>query len=304
MKRDDLSDLAAFTVVAEEKSFTRAAARLGISPSALSHAMKSLEARLGIRLLARSTRSVSTTQVGESLLQTLQPAFAQINTELNTLSAQRDKPAGTVRITTFKYAAVAVLWPVLPSFLVAHPDVKVEITIDDGLTDIVANRYDAGIRFAISVEKDMIGVVVGPEVRFAIVASPEYFARHSKPKTPHDLSQHRCINYRLTNAGKIVPWRFEENGKAFLVKVNGPIVSNDNDTMLTAALAGLGITRLFEGLVEEHIAAGRLVRVLTKWCPIAPRLQLYHSSHRQTPPALAALIGALREHFRREGERR
>lgn len=294
MKRDELSDLAAFTVVADEASFTRAAARLGLSPSALSHAMRALEGRLGLRLLARTTRSVRATEAGEQLLQTLRPALQDINASLSALGELRGKPAGTVRITTFKYAATSRVWPVLPDFLAAHPDIRVELTVDDGLKDIVASGYDAGIRFGEKVEKDMIAVRVGPNIRFAVVATPAYFAAHPVPKTPQDLSSHRCINYRLATSGGLYVWEFEKRGKAFGVRVDGPLVFNDGDMILTAALSGAGLAYCYEEQVTEHVAQGRLVRVLADWCPSFPGCYLYHPSRRQTPPALSALIEVLR----------
>jgi DNA-binding transcriptional LysR family regulator len=286
--------LAAFVAVANFGSFTKAAAWMGMSPSALSHAMKALETRIGVRLLARTTRSVSVTEPGERFLRVLKPAFEDINAELVALSALRDKPAGILRLTTFKLAATSVLMPKLPSFLAAHPNVKVEITIDDGLTDIVANRYDAGIRFGEKVAKDMIAVRVGPDIRVAVVASPEYFAKHAIPKKPEDLVNHRCINYRLTTAGNVFPWKFRKAERPVRVNVEGRFTSNDNDLILLGALAGVGIAYLYETQVTDQIASGKLVRILEKWCPPRPGLHLYHPSRRQTPAALVALIEALR----------
>jgi DNA-binding transcriptional LysR family regulator len=297
MKRDELNDLSAFVVVADEMSFTRAAARLGMSPSALSHAMKALEARLGLRLLARTTRSVRATEAGEQLLRTLRPAFEDISAELTALSGLRDKPSGTLRITAFQYAANAIVWPVLPAFLAAHPDVRVELTIDDGLTDIVASRYDAGIRFGEKVDKDMIAVRVGPDLRFAVVATPAYLAAHGTPATPHDLAGRRCINYRFALSGGLYAWEFadpSDGGRPFQVKVDGPLVFNDGEMILKAALAGQGLAIIYEDQVARHVADGQLVRVLTDWCPSFPGCYLYHPSRRQTPPALTALIAALR----------
>jgi DNA-binding transcriptional LysR family regulator len=294
MKRDDLNDLAAFVMIADERSFTRAAARLGMSPSALSHAMKALEARLGVRLLARTTRSVATTEAGERLLRTLRPAFQDIGAELTALGELRDKPAGTIRITAFKHAAVSVLWPVLPDFLAAYPDVRVEIAVEDGLTDIVAGRFDAGIRFGENVEKDMIAVRISPDIRFSAVGSPAYFANYPPPLVPADLARHHCINYRMATSGGIYAWEFEEAGRPFQMKVDGPLVFNDGDLMRMAALAGQGIALCYEDEIAEAVADGRLVRVLEAWCPTVPGCYLYYSSRRQTPPALVALIEALR----------
>ena len=294
MKRDELNDLAAFVVVADEMSFTRAASKLGMSPSALSHAMKALEDRLGLQLLARTTRRVSTTEAGEQLLKTLRPAFEDINAELTALNGLRDKPAGTVRITTPRHAAIAVLWTVLPDFLSAHPDIHVEITIDEGLTDIIESRYDAGIRLGEKVAKDMIAVRVGPDLRTAVVGSPAYFADYPTPTTPQDLASHRCINYRFSTSGGLYPWEFEEEGRSFQVRVDGNLVFNDGDLILAAALAGQGLAYLFEDQTINHIAEGRLIQVLAEWCPTSPGYYLYHPNRRQTPPALAALVDALR----------
>lgn len=294
MKRDELNDLAAFVAVADATSFTRAASRLGMSPSALSHAMKALEGRLGVRLLARTTRSVRPTEAGERLLRTLRPALEDIGAGLTALGGLRDKPVGTVRITTFKHAATSVVWPVLPAFLTAHPGIRVEMTIDDGLTDIVASRYDAGIRFGEKVAKDMIAVRVGPDVRAAVVGSPGYLADHPVPRAPQDLAGHRCINYRFATAGGLYLWEFERGGRPLQLRVDGPLVLNDGDLILAAALAGQGIAYLFEDQVADHVAAGRLIRVLAEWCPPFPGYHLYYPSRRQTPPALAALVDALR----------
>lgn len=298
MKRDELNDLAAFVVVADEMSFTRAAVKLGMSASALSHAMRSLEERLGLKLLARTTRRVSTTEAGERLLKTLRPAFEEISAELAALSELRDKPAGTVRITTFKHAATSILAPMLPSFLAAHPDIQVEITVDEGLTDIVESRYDAGIRFGEKVAKDMIAVQISSEVRWAVVGSPAYFADHPMPHTPQDLAEHRCINYRYTTSGGLYLWDFEQAGREFQMRVDGPLVVNDSDLMLAAILAGQGIGYLFEDQVAEFVAKGQLVQVLAAWCPTAPGYYLYHPNRRLMPPALAALIGALKQYAR------
>ena len=295
MKRDELNDLAAFVVVADEMSFTRAAAKLGMSASALSHAMRSLEDRLGLRLLARTTRKVSTTEAGERLLRTLRPAFEDISAELTALSELRDKPSGTVRITTFKHAATSILSPMLPGFLETYPDIRVEITIDEGLTDIVSSRYDAGIRFGEKVAKDMIAVRISSEVRWATVGSPAYFAHHPIPKTPQDLAEHCCINYRFITSGSLYPWEFERDGRSFQVRVDGSLIFNDSDLILAAALAGQGIGYLLEDhQIVELVAEGQLIQVLAEWCPIVSGYYLYHPNRRQIPPVLAALIGALR----------
>ena len=294
MRRDDLSELAAFAVVAEEGSFTRAAARLGMSQSALSHAMKGLEARLKVRLLSRTTRSVSTTEAGDMLLRSLRPALEDIAAGLAKAGALGGVPSGTVRLTATKNAVTAVVMPVLPAFLAAHPDVRVELIVDDTLTDIVAGRFDAGIRFGTIVEKDMIAVRVGRDMRRAVVAAPSYFAENPPPTTPRDLSTHRCIRYRLVKAGGLYAWEFEEDGRPLEVRVDGPLVFNDTDLMRQAAIAGMGIAYVYEDDAIEDIRAGRLTRILEDWCPLLPGYFLYHPSRRQTPPALAALMAALR----------
>lgn len=294
MRRDELNDLAAFAAVAEARSFVRAASQLGLSPSALSHAMTALETRLGVRLLARTTRSVRATEAGERLLRTVQPALADIKAELAALGELRDTPSGTVRITTSRHAAATALWPVLPDFLAAYPDVRVEITIDEALTDIVASGYDAGIRFDERVAKDMIAVRIGSRISSAVVGSPGYFERHPPPQTLQDLAKHRCINYRLATSGGLYPWEFEADGRPVQVRVDGPLVLNDGDLILAGALAGVGLAYLFEDQVSAAIADGRLIRVLEGWCWTAPGYYFYYPSRRQTPSALTALIAALR----------
>jgi DNA-binding transcriptional LysR family regulator len=294
MKRDDLYDLAAFVVVAEQGSFTRAAAELGMSQSALSHGMKALEERLGVRLLSRTTRSVSTTEAGETLLRSLRPALDEISSGLNAVGALRGKPSGTVRVTATKHAVSSVVMPVLPRFLAAHPDIRVDMIVDDNLTDIVADRIDAGIRFGDIVEKDMIAIRIGPDIRMAVVGSPAYFADHPVPKTPRELAGHRCINYRHVRTGGLYAWDFEEKGRPFQVRVEGPLVFNNPDLIREAALAGQGIAYVYLDEMAADIRAGRLKRILEKWCPIFPGYYLYHPSRRQTPPALTALIAALR----------
>lgn len=294
MKRDDLYNLAAFAAVAEQGSFTRAAAELGMSQSALSHAMKALEERLGVRLLSRTTRSVSTTEAGETLLRSLRPALDEISLGVNAVGALRGKPSGTVRVTATKHAVSSVVLPVLPRFLASHPDIRVDMIVDDNLTDIVAERIDAGIRFGDIIEKDMIAVRIGPDIRMAVVGSPSYFADHPVPKTPRELAGHRCINYRHVRSGGLYAWDFEEKGRPFKVRVEGPLVFNNADLTREAALAGQGIAYVYADEIASDVRAGRLKRILDKWCPIFPGYYLYHPSRRQTPPALAALIAALR----------
>lgn len=294
MKRDDLYDLAAFAIVAQEGSFTRAAAELAMSQSALSHAIKSLEERLGVRLLSRTTRSVSTTEAGENLLRTLRPALDEIASGVDAVGALRGKPSGTVRITATKHAVSSVIMPALPRFLASHPDIQVDMIVDDNLTDIVADRIDAGIRFGDIVEKDMIAVRVGPDIRMSIVGAPSYFAEHPEPRTPRELSGHRCINYRLVRSGGLYAWDFESKGRPFEVRVEGPLIFNNTDLLRESALAGHGLAYMYDDMVAADVKAGRLKRILEKWCPIFPGYYLYHPSRRQTPPALAALIAALR----------
>jgi DNA-binding transcriptional LysR family regulator len=294
MKRDELSDLAAFVAVADTQSFTRAAAQRSMSPSALSHAMRTLETRLGVRLLARTTRSVAPTEAGERLLRTIRPALQDISAELAALGNLRDKPAGNLRLTMPKHAAQAVLMPMLPGFLAAYPDIRAEITVDEGLTDIVASRYDAGLRFGENIAGDMIAVRVGPSIRSTVIATPSYFAAHPPPVTPHDLARHECINYRLKTAGSLYAWEFEKAGQSLQVRVDGKLIFSDSDLILAAALAGQGVAQLFEDQVGGHVASGRLMPVLIDWSWTAPGYYLYHTSRRQTPPALAALIAALR----------
>jgi DNA-binding transcriptional LysR family regulator len=288
------NDLLAFLAVARERSFTRAAAHLGVSQSALSHTIRGLEERLGLRLLTRTTRSVVTTEAGERLLRTLGPRFDEIEAELAAIVELRDKPAGTIRITTSGHAAETILMPALAKFLLDYPDVHVEAVIDMGLTDIVAQRYDAGIRLGEQVEKDMIAVRIGPELRMAAVASPSYFVAHAKPKRPQDLVEHTCINIRLQTYGGLYAWEFKKNGRPLNVRVNGQIVCNSPGAILAAALQGLGIAYLPEDMVRMQIAEKSLMRVLGDWCPSFPGYHLYYPSKRQPSPAFALLVEALR----------
>lgn len=294
MKRDDLYDLAAFAVVAEHASFTRAAAELGMSQSALSHAIKMLEDRLGVRLLSRTTRSVSVTEAGETLLRSLRPALDDIAFGVDALGASRGKAAGTIRLTATKHAVSSVLMPVLPDFLAAHPDVQVDIIVDNNLIDIVAERLDAGIRFGDIVEKDMIAVRIGPDIRMAVVGAPSYFAAHGSPQTPRDLAAHRCINYRHMRTGGVYPWEFEAAGRPFEVRVEGQLTFSNSELLLDAALAGHGLAFVYENEIAEYVKSGRLKRALVKWCPTFPGYYLYHPSRRQMPPALTALIAVLK----------
>lgn len=294
MAREDLSDLSVFVVVAEERSFTRAAAKLGTSQSAVSQTIRRLEARLGVRLLNRTTRSVLPTQAGERLLTGLRPALSDIEDQLAGLTELRDKPAGTVRITTGQHAADTVLWPVLESLLPKYPDVQVELSIDTGLRDIVADRFDAGVRLGGQVDKDMIAVRIGPDLRMAVVAAPEYFQKHGKPATPHDLARHNCINLRFPTLGSIYVWEFEQDQRELLVRVEGQLTFNETRFIVKAACAGLGVAFVLEDHVAGHIADGRLERVLEDWCAPFSGYHLYYPSRWQPTPAFALVLEALK----------
>jgi DNA-binding transcriptional LysR family regulator len=294
MPRENIGDLLAFLAIAKERSFTRAAAKLGVSQSALSHTIRGLEEGLGLRLLTRTTRSVSPTEAGERLLRTVGPRFDEIKTELAALSELRDKPAGTMRITAGEHAAEAILWPAVARLLPHYPDIKIEIIVDYGLIDIVAERYDAGVRLGEQVAKDMIAVRIGPDMRMAVVGSPSYFAKHKRPKTPRDLTAHDCINIRLPTYGGLYAWEFEKGGRELKVRVEGQLVFNNNALRLSAVLAGLGLAYLLEDQVQAHLAEGRLVRVLADWCPPFSGYHLYYPSRRQSSPAFALVVDALR----------
>lgn len=294
MARENYSDLLAFLAVARERSFTRAAAQLGVSQSALSHTIRALEERLGVRLLARTTRSVTPTEAGERLRAALAPRFEEIDTELAALGELRDKPAGTIRITAGEHSASTILWPAIARLLPEYPDIHVEIVVDYGLTDIVAERYDAGVRLGEQVARDMIAVRIGPDMRMAVVGSPAYFARHKRPKTPRDLTAHACINLRLPTHGGIYPWEFEKGGRELRVRVDGPLVFNNIALRMQAVLDGIGLAYLPEDQVRKPLADGQLVRVLADWCPPFPGYHLYYPSRRQPSPAFALLVDALR----------
>lgn len=294
MSEIDYNDLIAFMAVAEERSFTRAAARLATSQSALSHTIRRLEERLGLRLLTRTTRSVATTDAGERLLETLRPAFNDIDARLAALSELREKPAGAIRITTSQHAADKILWPALAQFLPKYPDISVELSIDGALTDIVAQRFDAGVRIGEQVARDMIAVPIGPEERMVVVGAPSYFARHPKPKTPHDLTQHACINLRLPTKGGLYAWEFEKNGRQLNVRVDGQLTFNETRLMSLAAIQGFGLAYMPEDRATPLIAEGGLVRVLADWCPYYPGYHLFYPSRRQLSPAFALLVEALR----------
>jgi DNA-binding transcriptional LysR family regulator len=294
MQRGNLNDLIAFLAVARERSFTKAAAKLGISQSALSHTIRALEVRLGLRLLSRTTRSVAPTEAGERLLHNLGPRFEEIDAELAAVSELRDTPAGTIRITATEYAVDTILWPKLTKFLRLYPDIKVEMFIDNGLTDIVAQRYDAGVRVGEQVAKDMIAVRIGPDLRMAVVGAPSYFKNRSEPHKPQDLIGHNCINLRLPTHGGLYAWEFERDARELKVRVEGQLVFNGTFQMLNAALAGFGLAYVPDDLAQPYLAKGRLKRVLEDWCAPYSGYHLYYPTRRQSSAAFGLLIDTLR----------
>src|SRR5689334_9084449 len=294
MRHPNFDDLLAFLAVARERSFTKAAAKLGISQSALSHTIRAREERLGLRLLTRTTRSVSPTEVGERLLASVGQRFEEIEAELEALSELRDKPAGTIRITATENAAETILLPQLAKFLPRYPDIKVEIAVDYGLTDIVAQRYDAGVRNGEQLAKDMIAVRISPDMRMAVVGAPSYFAKTVPPNNPQELTDHNCINLRLPTHGGLYAWEFEKGKRELKVRVEGQLVFNGTAPMLDAALAGAGLAYVPEDTVRPHLADGRLIRVLADWCPPYSGYHLYYPSRRQPTPAFTLLADALR----------
>lgn len=294
MAKENLQDLQSFVVVARERSFTRAAAQMGVSRSALSHAMLALEARLGVRLLTRTTRSVSVTDAGARLLATVAPRLQDIERELEALTAMRDKPAGTVRITAHDHAIATVLWPRLQPLLAQYPDVEIEFNVDYAFTDIAAERFDAGVRVGNRVDKDMVAVPIAAPLRMAVAASPAYLAGKSLPLKPDDLTTHRCVNLRLPTHGGLYAWDFVKAGKEVSVRVQGQTVFNNTFLMLRAALDGMGFAYMPFDIVAQHIDEGRLVPVLQDWWPTWPGYHLYYANRRQLAPALALVIEALR----------
>jgi DNA-binding transcriptional LysR family regulator len=294
MPRQNINDLLAFRAVARERSFTRAAARMGVSPSALSHRIRGLEERLGVRLLTRTTRSVAPTEAGERLLGAIGPHFDGIEAELAALSELRVRPAGTIRITTGDHAAETILEPAVTKLLRDYPDIEVEISVDTGFVDIVAERFDAGIRLGETVAQDMVAVRIGPEMRMAAVASSSYFAEHKPPRTPHDLAGHNCVNLRFPTLGGLYAWEFEKAARAVNVRVEGQLIVNDIALARRASLDGLGIAYVPEDFVQADIDAGSLTRVLGDWCPPFPGYHLYYPSRRHHSPAFALLVDALR----------
>lgn len=294
MKRENLSDIQAFILVAQEKSFTRASAKIGLSQSALSHTIRGLEERLGLRLLTRTTRSVSPTEAGIQLLTTVQPLFEEIDDRIAALNELKEKPAGTIRISTAEHAANTVLWPKLLAFLPRYPDITVEVTVDYGLIDIVQRKFDAGIRLGEQVAKDMIAVRISPDLRMAVVASSGYFAENPVPQTPQELMQHRCINLRLPTYDTLLPWEFDKDGHKLEVHVKGPLIYNQTSKRLEAALAGLGVTYIPEDIALPYIGKGQLVRVLEDWCAAFPGYYLYYPNRRQPSSAFTLLVNVLR----------
>lgn len=294
MLRQNLNDLLAFQTVANERSFTRAAAKLGVSQSALSHTLRALETRLGVRLLTRTTRSVAATEAGERLLATIAPAFAAIDAGLVAVGDLSGTAAGSFRITAGAHAVETLLWPKLAPLLAAHPDIRVEFDIDAALTDIVTARCDAGVRLGEQVGRDMIAVRIGPEMRMVVVGAPDYFARRPAPRTPQELTGHSCINLRLPTYGGFYAWEFGRDGRELRVRVEGQIAFNDNDWVLKAALDGFGLGFVMEDRAREHLAAGRLVQVLDAWCPPFPGYHLYYPSRRQPSAAFSLIVEALR----------
>jgi DNA-binding transcriptional LysR family regulator len=294
MQRRHLDDLVAFVAVGRERSFTKAAAKLGVSQSALSHTIRGLEARLGVRLLTRTTRSVAPTEAGERLLHTLAPRLDEIDAELASVAELREKPAGTIRITATEFAIDTVLLPKLSKLLRDYPDIKVEMIIDYGLTDIVAQQYDAGVRSGEQVAKEMIAVRIGPDMRMAVVGAPSYFRTRPEPRKPQDLIGHNCINLRLPTHGNVYAWEFERGSRELRVRVEGQLTFNGTAQLLNAALAGCGLAYVPEGLIQVHVAKGRLRRVLAEWCPPYSGYHLFYPSRRQSSAAFALVVDALR----------
>ena len=294
MRREDFGDLTTFLVVAEERSFTRAAARLGRSQSAVSQTVRRLEASLGLQLLTRTTRSVAATLAGQRLAANLSPVFEEIDSQLAAINELRDRPAGDIRITTSQHAAETVLWPAIERLLPDYPDVRVEVSVDTGFRDIVADRFDAGVRLGEQIDKDMIAVRIGPDLRMAVVGAPAYFERRPPPLTPHDLTAHACINLRFPTLGGLYAWQFQKDGRELQVRVGGQLIFNETRLILKAACAGLGLAFVLADHVREPLADGRLTQVLDDWCPPFSGYHLYYPSRRQPAPAFALLVEALK----------
>jgi DNA-binding transcriptional LysR family regulator len=302
MLKENFNELQCFLMVARERSFTKAAAKLGVSQSALSHAVKALETRLNLRLLTRTTRSVSATEAGERILACLEPGLAELEAELGNIVQMNGVASGNLRLSAGDHAVSSLLWPKLKPFLRQYPDIHVEVVVDNGFVDIVQGRFDAGIRLGESVDKDMVAVRIGPDMRMVTVASPGYLSQYGIPQTPHDLQHHRCINMRLPTAGGVYHWEFEKAGKPLRVRVEGQLMINPHAARIDAAQEGFGIACVPEDTVEEAIKAGTLIQVLDDWSPSFPGYYLYYPSRRHHPPAFALLIEALRDKGEREKE--
>lgn len=294
MARENLNDLVAFVAIARERSFTRAAAKLGVSQSALSHTIRALEERMGIRLLTRTTRSVVPTEAGDRLLETVASHLDEIETGLAMLGEMRDKPAGHFRITSTEHAAETILWPAMEEIARAYPDISLEVVIDYGLSDIVAERYDAGVRIGEAIAKDMIAVRIGPELEMAVVATPAYLEERGIPQTPQELVRHNCINLRLASAGGLYAWEFEQDGREINVRVEGQFTFNTSGLIRKAVRAGHGLASIPIDQVQDDIASGALIRVLGEWCPPFSGYHLYYPSRRQNSLAFRLLVNALR----------
>ena len=294
MLKENINDLLSFLVVAQESSFTKAAAKLGVSQSALSHSIRGLEERLNLRLLNRTTRSVSLTEAGDRLRQTLSPRIEEIEEELDALNEEQNGPSGSIRISAPEYAAQNILWPVLEKFLIQYPDIRVEVNIENSFTDIVAERYDAGIRLGEQVAKDMIAVRISPDLKMAVVGAPSYFSNREIPLIPEDLHQHRCINLRPSTAGGVYAWEFEKENRKVNVRGEGQLTFNTTTQSLRASLAGFGVSYAPENLIKGYVKEGKLISVLEDWCPTFPGFHLYYPSRKQHKKAFALLIDALR----------
>lgn len=294
MARNNINEMIAFLAVARERSFTKAAAQLGVTPSALSHSVRHLEERLSIRLLSRTTRDVSPTEAGERFMRSIGPHFEQIDAEIDRLSELRDKPAGNIRIACSDYVIDTIFRPMLRQFLRDYPDISVELFIDNGFTNIVEQRFDAGVRLGEALSKDMIAVRIGPDWRFTVVGTPDYFERRSKPETPQDLTNHSCINMRLTTAGGIYAWEFRKGERELNVRVEGQLVFNSVIPVLNAALDGHGLAYVPEDLTKSYLDSGELVEVLADWSPTWQGYHLYYPSRRQASPAFSAFVDAIR----------
>lgn len=294
MLKENFNELQIFLVVARERSFTKAAGKLGLSQSALSHAVKALEERLNTRLLTRTTRSVAPTETGERIIACLEPSLADLEYKLETIVQSNGSASGNIRLSVGEHSARSLVWPKLKPFLREYPEINIELVVDNGFVDIVEGRFDAGVRLGESVDKDMIAVRIGPDLRMVLVGSPAYFADHPIPLTPHELQNHRCINMRLPTAGGLYHWEFEKDGKPLRVRVEGQLTFNLMSERIDAVKSGFGIACVPEDTVQDEIQSGELIQVLAEWCPAFPGYYLYYPSRKQHPPAFALLIDALR----------